>query len=84
MAGGGLIRVELNAEAVRELLKSPAVQADLRRRGDAIALVAGPGNEVSLRVEARRASVIVFTDTPEAMQREADDRDLTRAIDAGR
>lgn len=84
MAAVGLIRIELNGAGVRELLQSPEVQADLRRRGDAIALVAGPGHEVSLRVESHRASVIVFTADPEAMQREADDRNLTRSIDAGR
>ncbi len=84
MARHGLIRVEVNAEGVRELLKSPAVQADLRRRGEAIALIAGPGHEVDLNVESRRASVIVITAEPEAMAAEAEDRNLTRAIDAGR
>jgi hypothetical protein len=82
--GHGLTRVELNSAGVAELLKSPEVQADLRRRGDAIALVAGPGHEVSLHVESRRASVIVFTESPEAMAAEAEDRNLTRSLDAGR
>ena len=80
----GLDRIELNPAGVVELLTSPGVQADLVRRGEAIAAAAGPGHAVDLNIESRRASVIVVTDTFEAMLGEAVHRDLTRALDASR
>jgi hypothetical protein len=80
----GLTKVDLNEAGIAELLKDTGVQADLVRRGDAIAATAGPGHVVDLNIESRRASVIVVTDTIEAMVGEAVHRNLTRAIDAGR
>lgn len=80
----GTVRVELNKRGVAELLKSSEVQADLERRAQAIADAAGPGMEVETRVGATRARASVVTATAEAMRAEAEDRALTRAIDAGR
>jgi hypothetical protein len=78
------IEVKLNSAGVKALLKSPGIQADLRRRGNAIASAAGPGHRVDSEVGRNRARVEVVTETFEAMQREARDRNLTRAVDAGR
>jgi hypothetical protein len=78
------VRIRLIPGAVTKLLKEPGVQADLVRRGEAIARTAGPGHVVDLNLESHRASVIVLTSTFEAMQAEATYRRLTRAIDAGR
>lgn len=78
------VRIELNHDGVAKLLKSAGVQADLKRRGDAIAEAAGEGMEADAAIGATRARATVRTATPAAMEREATDRALTRAIDAGR
>lgn len=78
------VRVKLNSRAVRDLLRSDAVRADLERRARAIAAAAGPGFEADSDVGPNRARVSVRTATTEAMQAEASGRALTRAIDAGR
>jgi hypothetical protein len=84
MARDGLTKIELNDAGIRDLLTSTGVQADLLRRGQAIAAAAGEGHRVDLNIESRRASVIVVTTSFRAMQNEATHRGLTRAIDAGR
>lgn len=78
------VRVELHRQAVRQLLRSNTVLADLERRGRAIAAAAGPGHEVQPYVGRNRARVTVRTATDEARRAEATDRRLTAAINAGR
>lgn len=80
----GNLRIVLNHAGVRELLRSPEVQRDLERRAQNIAAAAGEGMEVSTERGATRARATVITATFEARYREATDRALTRAIDAGR
>jgi hypothetical protein len=77
-------RIVLNRAGVKALLRSPEVVADLKRRAEAIAAVAGEGNEVEVAVGPTRARAAVVTKTFDAMRDEATDRSLTRAIDAGR
>lgn len=77
-------RFQLNRAGVGQLLKSAEVQADLRRRAEAIAAVAGPGHRVEVGSTGRRARAAVITDTLDAMLDEANDRNLSRAFDAGR
>jgi hypothetical protein len=78
------VKVVLNRSAVGALLRSPEVQADLKRRAAAIAAAAGPGNEVETEVGRARARAAVVTETGEAVHNEATKRSLTRALDAGR
>lgn len=78
------VRIVLNRSAVGALLRSPEVKADLERRAGAIAAAAGPGNEVESEVGRARARAAVVTETFEAKHKEATDRSLTRALDAGR
>lgn len=82
----GNVRIEINGDALRALLKGPEVQADLRDRADRIAAAAGgaPDYDVDVRVGATRARASVRTATFEAMRAEATDRTLTQALDAGR
>jgi hypothetical protein len=77
-------RIVLNRAGVKALLRSAEVQADLRRRGQAIASAAGAGHRVESQVGPNRARVAVITETPEAMVAEATERKLSRAVDAGR
>jgi hypothetical protein len=80
-------KIELNSAGVAALLKSPEVQADLARRADAIAAAAGAAGGVfghDVQVGRTRARAMVWTEDVAAMEAEAKDRALTRAVDAGR
>ena len=77
-------RIVLNRRGVRELLRSPEVLRDMRRRAEAIAQRAGDGMEASAMVGAGRARASVITATARAREAEATNRALTRALDAGR
>ena len=77
-------RIVLNSRGVRQLLRSPEVLADLKRRADQIALAAGPGMEASAMVGQNRARASVVTATHSARRAEATGRALTRSLDAGR
>jgi hypothetical protein len=80
-----VLKIKLNRTGIAELLKDPAVLADLRRRAEAIARAAGGGGmEVDSGLEKSRARASVRAADTEARKAEAKDRALTRAIDAGR
>lgn len=79
-----VVKIVLNRKGVRELLRSQEVLADLEDRANRIASSAGDGHAVSAEVGTVRARASVRTDTLEAAKAEAETRDLTRAIDAGR
>lgn len=78
------VRVVLNRRAVRDLLRSSEVVADLRARAGRIADAAGEGMEARTQLSKTRARAAVFTATPQARAAEAKNRTLTRALDAGR
>lgn len=79
------IRIKMNSKGAREILKSPAVAADLLRRGYLTQRAAGPGSWlVSLHYGKNRARVSVITADNDARRAEAEDRALTRALDAAR
>ncbi|ROS62203.1 hypothetical protein EDF38_1306 [Frigoribacterium sp. PhB160] len=80
------VRIEITPGAIQEILKSAEVQADLRDRAERIASAAGSSEdyEVDTRVGRTRARASVRTASFEAMRDEAENRTLTRALDAGR
>jgi hypothetical protein len=82
------IKVVLNRKEVRRLLRGEGtysgVASDLDRRARAIAAAAGDGMEADSGTGPNRARASVRTVTREAMEAEATDRALTRAVDAGR
>lgn len=82
MPGG--LRFKLNRKGVRQILRSPQVEADLKRRAENVAQQAGEGFEVDTFVGKNRARADVFTATHAARKAEAEERALTRAIDAAR
>jgi len=77
-------RLVLNRSGVRELLRSPEVEADLTRRAENVAKAAGEGHEVDVTVGKNRVRASVRTESLKAMVNEARDRNLTRAIDRAR
>jgi len=77
-------KVRVKLSGVPALLKSREVQADLLRRGRAIAVAAGPGHEVEVSVGRSRARCGVWTDTFDAKLDEAKSPRLVAAMNAGR
>ena len=75
-----MAEIRVKSSAVRALLKSPAVRADLVRRAQLIAARAGDGFEVRSSEPRRRARAAVVATTAEAMRGEAKDGRLSRAM----
>lgn len=80
----GSVTVKINKDVARSLLRSTEVQGDLQERADRIAASAGPGFVAEVEVGANRARGVVYTSDIDSMIAEAQDRSLTRALDAGR
>ena len=80
------VGVKLHTAQIRKLLQGAEVRADILRRAEAIAAAAGGGDdyEAGAEVVGNRVMGWVVTATPEAKRAEAEDRTLTRALDAGR
>ena len=79
------VRIVFHNAGFVELLNCPEVLADLDRRARAIAEAAGDGMTATPAERGRRrAHASVWTETFPARIAEAQDRALTRAIDAGR
>lgn len=83
------IRIEIDrGEVARQLLKSPEMAAIIARKCAAIAARAsGNGGGLyghDVRVGPTRIHGMVWTEDFAAMEDEATDRALTRAVDAGR
>lgn len=80
--------IKPNPKGIVQLLKSPEVKADLRKRGAAIqaALPTDKGEEWGLSEfdSFDRASVLVRTGNAQARRRQAEDNELMRALDHGR
>lgn len=78
------VKVDLNSNGVRALLRADGVRRDLERRAGAIAAAAGDGMLVKSDDGRTRARASVVTGTAEAMLAESHDRSLSRSLDAGR
>lgn len=74
-----------NPKGIRELLKSPSVAADLKRRAEAVAAAAGGDGleyHVHSEIGKNRARAAVVTGNARTAAVEARDHRLARAIDA--
>jgi phosphosulfolactate synthase (CoM biosynthesis protein A) len=78
------MRIKLDRKAMRDLLRSPELLADVEERARRIAQTAGDGHGVRSEVGRNRVRAAVVTESFEAARAEARSRNLTRAIDAGR
>lgn len=78
------MQTQWNRKFAGELLKSPAVLADVRRRADRVAAAAGPGFEASSMIGRNRARASVRADTFSARVRNSRQNILIRALEAGR
>lgn len=76
--------IRLTRSGPRQVRQSAGVLADVAARAQRIAAAAGPGMEANSQQGQTRARASVITATTEARLAEANNRALTRAIDAGR
>jgi hypothetical protein len=80
-----LPKIEFHDQGFRELLTGPEIKRDLKRRADAIALAAGPGDwNVSEWTGPKRANVSIGANDWLARRNQARNGALIHAIDAGR
>jgi hypothetical protein len=81
-------QVKLNKDEVRRLLRGEGpysgVKSELQRRIERIREAAGPGHSTEVSVTQNRLRAAIWTTTDKAREAEAQDLNLTRAIDAGR
>lgn len=80
------MRIEVHSAAVVALLQGAELAADLAGRGERIAAAAGGDGDFEVTTTTNRDRTVVFvrTATAKGRQAEAEDRALSRAIDAGR
>lgn len=83
MAGSKVTKIEFLSAGFRAALNSPELDADLLRRGRAVAAAAGDGFEAK-PARSDRSRVIVASNTRAARVAEAKSKALTRALGAGR
>lgn len=83
-SGRRSVRIELNDAGIKALLRSAEVGDEIKRRADNIARAAGPGMHSETYQGRDRVRARVWTGTYAARKAEAEDRALTRALDAGR
>lgn len=84
---GKKVRIEFLSQGFREVLLSPEVANELRARAERIADAAGEGFEAEVFTGSfggGRHVATVRSDTFTAARAEAEDKALTRAIEAGR
>ncbi len=74
------IRVELNSEGVRELLRSPEMAAICQEQARMIANRAGEGYSVSTYTGASRVNASVMTETTEAIRDNLKNNTLLKAV----
>lgn len=85
-----MARIELRRGALVEIMRSAGMQAELRRRAEAVRSAADSaandpgGHRAVSEVGANRARAAVLTGTPKSMWKEAVHHTLVSSIGAGR
>lgn len=78
------VRIVIDKKGVGEYLKSQTVADAIQQVMDPIVAAAGPGHASRVYLGKDRVRGQIWTGTYAAKKAEADDRNLTRSIDAGR
>lgn len=82
---GAKVVIKLDTAEIQKFLKTNAgVKDDLQHRVDAVVNRAGPGHTGAVWVGHDRQRGTVRATTYEARKKEAEDKNLTRSVDAAR
>ncbi|CYW67280.1 hypothetical protein [Streptococcus suis] len=76
------MKFKLNRAGVRELLKSPEMQAVLTDKANAIRNRAGNGYGSNVYVGVTRANAMVYTDTIQAIRDNLKNNTLSKAVES--
>ena len=79
MSKKGNVKVVLNMQGVRELMKSPEKQDHLQKVGEAVAQSAGEGYAARTHLADYVAITNVYPDTPEAAKDNYENNSLLKA-----
>lgn len=74
------IKVELNSEGVRQLLKSQEIKSMCAQKASEIVLRCGSGFGTDTYVGSNRVNAMVFAETAEAKKRNSRDNTLLKAL----
>ena len=74
------VKIELNSDGIKELLKSPEMQSILSQHGADKARQAGAGYESAVHVYKTRAVANVFPNTAEANRDNMENNTLLKVI----
>lgn len=79
-----IVRVDLHVAEFNKLRNEPGVVAMLREKAKKVEAAAGAGHDVQVHVGGARARATVMTKSISAKKREAQNRNLLRALGAAR
>lgn len=74
------VKVVLNREGVRELLRSEAIMAACQEAADRVREAAGPAYRTSAHVGKNRVNVSVYTEDEKAIQDNLDGNTLLKSL----
>lgn len=77
-------KATINSKGAQDVLKSAGVAREVRARLERMQAAAGPGHRIRVAVGRTRVRGTITTETRAAKRAEAQNKNLTRAIDAGR
>ena len=78
------VKIKLNRAGVQALLRSKEVQADLKKRADAIRAGAGDGYTSDVSAGGKRARATVAATEPRAMAHELKHKSLVAGLSRGK
>lgn len=78
------VKIELNSEGVRQLLKSPEMMAICQELADDVAVRCGDGYVTSAHTGVNRVNVSVYTESKDAMKDNAKNNTVLKALGGGK
>lgn len=76
-----MVKIELNSDGVKELLKSDAIRTELERRANEALSRLGAGYSTNTHMGPNRVNVEVTADTYQAKQENAQNNTILKAVE---
>lgn len=74
------VKIELNSAGIREMLKSPEIEAECKKHAQNVADKAGDGFEVNTMVGKTRVNAMVYAATNAAYSKNLKENTLLKAL----